>query len=140
MGPYFLLTVQRNQEQGKRQKKKGAASGAFCKSCMIGLFSVWLIIRRCRKSNGLLRLFLTRLDHHVVPICCDATHALRRATRTRRDQTSDDYVFFQANQLITFTLDRCLGQNTSGFLERRRRDERTGLQRGFGDAILYTKT
>src|SRR5471032_1526996 len=54
-------------------------------------------------------------------------------TGTRRDQTTHDYVFFQAAQVIALAGYRRLGQYASGFLEGSRRDERFGGQRRLGD-------
>ncbi len=54
-------------------------------------------------------------------------------TGTSWDQAAHDDVFLEAFQRVVLAIDRCVGENAGGFLERRRRDERTGLQGGFGD-------
>ena len=57
-----------------------------------------------------------------------------RQAGTGRDQTADDDVFLQAAQVVAGAADGSFGQHAGGFLERGRRDERLGRQRGLGDA------
>src|SRR5436190_2597624 len=55
-------------------------------------------------------------------------------TRRRRDQLPDDDVLLQAEQTVGFALERRVGEDLGGLLERRRRQERVGRERGLGDA------
>src|SRR5215475_12961642 len=50
------------------------------------------------------------------------------------DQAAHDHVLLQAAQVIDAARDRRLGQHAGRLLERRRRDERFGRERGLGDA------
>src|SRR5579863_4165010 len=50
------------------------------------------------------------------------------------DQASHDDVFFEAAQVVDRALDGGFGKHARGLLERRRRNERVGRQRRFGDA------
>src|SRR5664280_784192 len=50
------------------------------------------------------------------------------------DETAHDDVFLQATQVIDGALDGGFREHARGFLERRRRDERIGGERGLGDA------
>ena len=51
-----------------------------------------------------------------------------------RDQPADDDVLLEAVERVDLAVDRRLGEHARRLLERRRRDERAGLQRGLGDA------
>ena len=76
--------------------------------------------------------------------CCDPqrrvaaggrdAQAVHARAGARRDQTADDDVLLQADQRVLLALDRRLGEDAGGLLERRRRDEAAGLQRRLGDA------
>ena len=98
----------------------------------------------CRRNRAApLRLFLSRR----APACSSAAGALRPASPGRgpwrrdlaqpfhhragagRDQTADDHVLLQALQAVDLAVDRRLGEDAGGLLERRRGDEGLGLQR-----------
>ena len=51
-----------------------------------------------------------------------------------RDQPADDDVLLEAVERVDLAVDGGLGEHARGLLERRRRDERAGLQRRLGDA------
>jgi len=61
-----------------------------------------ILHRRGQCSSGL-GLFTPRLDHHIVTILRDMAHPLGRATGPGRDQTANDDVFLQTNQLVPLT-------------------------------------
>src|SRR4051794_19776567 len=52
----------------------------------------------------------------------------------RRDQLPDDHVLLQAEQPVGLALERRVREDLGGLLERRRRQERVGRERGLGDA------
>jgi len=85
------------------------------------------------ECGGLFSLFTARFDDNVVTASCDLLDVRRGTTGASRDQATHDDVLFETNQLVLLTLDRSLGQNACGFLERCGRDERTCLQRRLGD-------
>src|SRR5215207_1871015 len=51
-----------------------------------------------------------------------------------RDQLADDDVLLQARKAVDLALERGVGEHLGGLLERGRREERVGRQRGLGDA------
>src|SRR6185437_14978676 len=55
-------------------------------------------------------------------------------TRTGRNQAANYNVFLQTVQVVALAAHRGIGQHPRGLLERRRRNERLGRQRGLGDA------
>src|SRR3569832_788923 len=82
-------------------------------------------LRRC--ALGL--LFLDRL----VALGCDVTQARHRAAGPGRDETSDDDVLLEAFERIDLAVDRGVGEDARGFLDRRGRELRTRLERRLGD-------
>src|SRR5215475_2217523 len=81
--------------------------------CVVHLFGLTVFHRRVVRD----------LDAAVV------VHA-----RAGRDQPAHDHVLLQAAQVIDAARDRRLCQHAGRLLERRRRDERLGRERGLGDA------
>src|SRR5712692_2673794 len=54
-------------------------------------------------------------------------------TGAGRDQLADDDVLFQAHQVVGLRFDSGFRQHAGGFLERGRRQEAVGIERGLGD-------
>src|SRR5690606_23964585 len=76
----------------------------------------------------------TGLGQLSVTLVGDLLQAAQVGAGARRDQAADDDVFLQAFQRVLLPVDRSLGQDAGGLLERGRRDEAAGLQRRLGDA------
>src|SRR5262245_23994300 len=81
---------------------------------------------------GVVHLFGPRVLHGRVMRDLDATVIVHACSGG--DQAAHDHVLLQTAQVIDAARDRRLGQHAGRFLERRRRDERVGRERGLGDA------
>src|SRR3954451_15828829 len=64
----------------------------------------------------------------------DLDRAVALQARGRRDQLPDDHVLLQAEQPVGLALERRVREDLGGLLERGRRQERVGRERGLGDA------
>src|SRR6266508_112213 len=94
-------------------------------------------LRRLRFLGGRLgggRFLLAFLEDERVALAGDLAQPVHHGAGSRRDQAADDDVLLEAFERVDLAVDRGLGEHPRGLLERRRRDERAGLQRGLGDA------
>src|SRR5919112_5658643 len=69
-----------------------------------------------------------------VPLDHDCELAVPRHPSGRRDELTDDYVLLQTGQVVHLALDGGVGKDTGGLLERGRREEAVGGERGLGYA------
>src|SRR3954454_16185682 len=96
--------------------------------------SVRLLRRRQRQRLrfGLRRndrsLPLALVENHLVALQRDFADAGHGGAGAGRNQTADDDVLLQALERIDLAVDRRLGEDAGGLLERGRREERPGLQ------------
>ena len=74
------------------------------------------------------------LGDQFVALGGDLAQAAQHAARAGRDEPADDDVLLEAFQRVDLAVDGGVGQHARRLLERGRRDERAGLQRGLGDA------
>src|SRR5579885_450513 len=81
--------------------------------------------RRLRLSRGAVRRHPLQLDLEAI---------VGRQARACGNQPPHDHVFLESNQAIDLAVDGRFGQHPGGLLERGRRDEALGRQRGLGDA------
>src|SRR5215475_1098613 len=81
---------------------------------------------------GVVHLFGLTVFHRRVVGDLDATVVVHAGAGG--DQAAHDHVLLQAAQIIDAARDRRLGQHAGRLLERRRRDERVGRERGLSDA------
>src|ERR1044071_742057 len=88
-----------------------------------------------RRRLGQLRLplLLALLEDERVALGRDLAQAVHHRTGAGRDQAADDDVLLEAVERVDLAVDRGLGEHARGLLERRRRDERAGLQARLGD-------
>src|SRR5262245_13480029 len=121
----------------------GVSVGAFFQ-LLIEAFFVEIRFRRGDCAGG-------GRGHHLFDVALCVVHLLGLTVLHRRvmgdldatvvvhpgaggDQAAHDHVLLQAAQVIDAARDRRLGQHAGRLLERRRRDERLGRERGLGDA------
>src|SRR5450755_4759968 len=64
---------------------------------------------------------------------CTSTPRMIREAGPRGNESTNNYVLFQAAQVVLETTDRRLGEDPGGFLERSCRNERLGGQRSLGN-------
>src|SRR5215475_4859013 len=84
---------------------------------------------------GLERLLLLPfVENELIAPRRDFAELAHHGAGSGRDQPPDDDVLLKAVQRIDLAVDRRLGENPGGLLERCRRNERAGLERGLGDA------
>src|SRR5215468_2515206 len=114
--------------------KKRAARGRPFDSVRRSLFRR----RQCGSFLELGRSFgcilLAFLENERVALGGDFPQAVHHRTRTSRDQTAHDDVLLESVERVGLAVDGSLGEHARGLLERCRRDERTRLQAGLGDA------
>src|SRR6185437_5415505 len=77
---------------------------------------------------------LALVEDELIALGGNLTQLVHHRAGSRRDQAADDDVFLEAVERIDLAVDGRLGKHARGLLERRRRDERTRLQRSLGDA------
>src|SRR5690625_2010567 len=80
------------------------------------------------------------LQAFLGPLIDDVDPADRFQAGTRRDETSEDDVLLQADQVILLAADSCFGQHVSRVLRRSRRHPGPGREAGPGDAELTRLT
>src|SRR6185295_4987403 len=80
------------------------------------------------------RVLLPLLEDQLVAVAGNRADTGDRAASARRDEPADDDVLLEALERIDLALDRRLGEDAGGLLERGRRDEAAGLQARLGDA------
>src|SRR3954471_1937371 len=81
--------------------------------------------RRQLREGGFRRTLRLRRalgEDHLVPARRDLPDASVHGTRTGRDQRADDHVLLQAVKRIDLAVDRRLGEDAGGLLERGGRD------------------
>src|SRR5579871_5697480 len=61
--------------------------------------------------------FCLLLLDHAVAFACDVTEPSNGATRTRRNETTDDYVLLQAFERVHAAVDGCIRQHACRLLE-----------------------
>src|SRR5262245_28568581 len=91
-------------------------------------------LRRLRGSRFGCGLLLALLEDERIALAGDLAQAVHHGAGAGRDQAADDDVLLEAFERVDLAVDRGFGEHARGLLERRRRDERAGLQRGLGDA------
>src|SRR6516164_6622321 len=77
---------------------------------------------------------LSLLQDERIALARDLTQGVHRGAGTGGDQTADDDVLLESLERVDLAVDGGFGEHARGLLERRRRDERPGLQRRFGDS------
>src|SRR6266478_4112153 len=111
---------------GRLQRPPTAACGSP------DLLRRWQLLDRLLGSlERLLRAFV---QNKLIALGRDFAQLAHHGAGSGRDQPPDDDVLLQAVQRIDLAVDRRLGENPGGLLERCRRNERAGLERGLGDA------
>src|SRR6478735_2852012 len=91
----------------------------------------WLDFRSRRHDR---RLFLALVENQLVALDGDFADLGHRGAGARRDQPADNDVLLEAFQRVHLAVDGGFGEHAGGLLERRRREERAGLQARLGDA------
>src|SRR5689334_7650549 len=88
-----------------------------------------------RPGNGDLRamLALALLEDERVALARDLAQRVHDRAGARRDQPADNDVLLEPLERVVLAVDGRLGEHARGLLERRRRDERAGLQARLGD-------
>src|SRR5216684_7483067 len=111
---------------GRLQRPPTAAFGSP------DLLRRWQLLHRLLGSlERLLRAFV---QNELIALGRDFAELAHHCAGSGRDQPPDDDVLLKAVQRIDLAVDRRLGENPGGLLERCRRNERAGLERGLGDA------
>src|SRR5215471_17553933 len=91
-------------------------------------------LRRLRRSRFGCGLLLALLEDERVALAGDLAQPVHHGAGARWYQAADDDVLLEAFERVDLAVDRGFGEHARGLLERRRRDERSRLQRGLGDA------
>src|SRR5436189_3738538 len=89
---------------------------------------------RFRRSRHDRRLLLAFVEDHLVALDGDFADLGHRGAGAGRDQAADNDVLLEALERIHLAVDGGFGEHAGGLLERRRREERAGLQARLGDA------
>src|SRR5690242_3088692 len=91
------------------------------------------LLRRVRRDQRFLHATLSSTKRRVARRSRDP-QAVHAGASARRDEAAHDHVLLEAKERIDLALDRRLGEDAGGLLERGRRDEAAGLERRLGDA------
>src|SRR5262249_5705317 len=83
---------------------------------------------------------LPLFKYQLVAVGCDLAQPAQRAPGAGRNEPTDDHVLLEALKRIGLAVNRSVGEDTCGLLERRRRDEGAGLQARLGDAEQHRLT
>src|SRR6202048_4040768 len=86
------------------------------------------------------RLLLALVEDQLVALDGDFADLGHRGAGARRDQPADNDVLLEAFQRVHLAVDGGFGEHAGGLLERRRREERAGLQARLGDAEQYRRS
>ncbi|KIU01557.1 hypothetical protein QU38_01015, partial [Staphylococcus aureus] len=109
------------------------AAGAFRVTHRAGELGGMFLGGRVRRHQRVLQRTLLDAEGGVAARRSD-TQAVHARAGAGGDEAADDHILLQADQRVLLALDRSLGEDAGGLLERRRRDEAAGLQRRLGDA------
>src|SRR5580704_12170501 len=80
------------------------------------------------------RLFLALGENERVAFDRDLAELVHHRAGAGGNEPADDDILLKPVERVGLAVDRSLGEDARCLLERRRRDERTRLQRGFGNA------